>query len=129
MTEGNFKPIVYVKAGCPFCLKVRIMLLETGLLDKTEIREFEPGSDLEQAIRAEITPHLEKISFPAAQIAVGHFLSDSDAIVGHFAEGVKVDPATLPTLNAYIEGPFKQLGQLFMENIELKKQLAGNSPA
>ena len=68
MTEAAFVPTLYVKQGCPFCLKLRIFMLESGLLDTVEVREFAVGSDEEQAIRAELAPHLEKISFPTAKL-------------------------------------------------------------
>jgi glutaredoxin len=32
MTDTAFTPVVFLKAGCPFCLKVRLALLETGQL-------------------------------------------------------------------------------------------------
>jgi hypothetical protein len=35
-----FTPVVFLKAGCPFCLKVRLALLETGQLDQVVLREF-----------------------------------------------------------------------------------------
>lgn len=123
MTEESFEPVVYVKQGCPFCFKLRVMLLETGLLDQVEVLEVAPGSEAEQAVRSELVPYLEKVSFPAAQIAPGLYMGDSDAIIAHFAAQAGTDPAGLPTLKAYVEGPFKQLGQLFVENMELKKKL------
>ncbi len=121
---ATFRPVLYLKEKCPFCLKVRLFLLEAGLLGDVEVREFSPGTDQEQAIKAEVGPHLEKVSFPAAQVAPGRYINDSDAIIGHFAGEAKVDPATMPVLSAYVGGPFKQLMELFRENMELKKQLA-----
>ena len=29
MSEASFTPIVYVRTGCPFCLKLRLFLLES----------------------------------------------------------------------------------------------------
>ena len=124
MTEATFVPTVYVKEGCPFCLKVRIFMLEAGMLGAVQLREFAPGSDEEQAIRAELAPHLEKISFPTAMLAPGEYLSDSDAIIAHFAGAAGVDPAKLPTFRAYSVGVMPQMMSMHRENMELKKRLA-----
>lgn len=121
MSDPNFRPVVYLKEKCPFCMKVRIFLLESGLKDNVEVKDFAPGTDQEQAIRTELEPRLEKISFPAAQTAPGRYMTDSDAIIGQLAGLSGSDPAKMPVLNAYIEGPFQQIMQLFRENRELKK--------
>lgn len=126
MASSSFKPIVYCKQGCPFSLKVRLMLLEAGLLDEVEIRELAPDTQADKQAREELAPHFEKVSFPSAQIAPGRYIGDSDAIIAHFAEDAGVDAKQLPTLQAYAEGPFAQLGRLYGENMSLKKQLAGD---
>jgi glutathione S-transferase len=122
MNNAPFKPVVYLKAFCPFSQKVRILLLEAGLLDRVEVRDFTPGGDEEQGIRRELTPHFEKVSIPAAQIAPGHYINDSDAIVATLAEMYGIDLERLPTLKNYIGGAFKQLMDLYKENRELKQQ-------
>ncbi len=105
-------------------MKVRIFLLESGMLDKVDLRDFAPGTDQEQAIKAELEPNLEKVSFPAAQTAPGRYMTESDGIIGHFAKVAGADPAKMPVLQAYVEGPFQSIMQLFRENMDLKKQLA-----
>ena len=124
MTETAVAPTLYVKDGCPFCLKVRIFMLEAGLLDRFHVREFVVGSDEEQVIRTELAPHVEKISFPTALLASGEYLSESDAIIARFAEAAEVDPTTLPTFRAYASGVMPQMMSMFRENMEMKKRLA-----
>ena len=123
MTEASFVPILYVKEGCPFCMKVRIFMLEAGVLDSVQVREFAVGSDEEQLIRAELAPHLEKISFPTAGLAPGEYLSESDAIIARFAGDGGVDPEKLPTFCAYSAGLMPQMMSMYRENMELKKRL------
>jgi hypothetical protein len=123
MTDANFRPTLYVKQGCPFSFKTLLFVLEAGLIDRFEVREFAQGSDEEAAIRAEIEPHLEKVSFPAVQYAPGQYQTESDDIIARYAREANVDPAQLPVLNIYLNGVFKRVGQLFRENMELKKQL------
>jgi hypothetical protein len=119
-----FRPTVYLKDKCPFCMKIRIFLLESGLRDQVTVKTFTPGAESEQQVRDEVSPHLEKVSFPAAEIAPGEFVADSDGIISRLAEGAGVDPGQMPVLKAYLEGPFQSIMTLFRENMELKKQLA-----
>jgi hypothetical protein len=120
----SFKPVVYVKQHCPFCMKLRLFLLESGMLDKVELREVIPGAPDEQKLRDELAPHFEKVTLPAAQIAPGVWMKDSDALVDKFAEISGIAPASLPNLQSYIGGPFASIMRLYKENTELKKQLA-----
>ena len=122
MNDQAFRPVIYLKDKCPFCMKIRIFLLESGLRDSVEVKTFSPGEPQEQAIRDEVSPHLEKVSFPAAQVAPGEFIADSDGIIARLAEGAGQDPGQMPVLKAYLEGPFQSLMTLFRENMELKKQ-------
>lgn len=124
MNDQSFRPVIYLKDKCPFCMKVRIFLLESGLRDSVEVKDFTPGTPEEQKIRDEVSPHLEKVSFPAAQVAPGAFMADSDGIIARLAEKVGIDPGQMPVLKAYLEGPFQQIMTLFRENMELKKQQA-----
>ena len=124
MTDAAFTPVVYLKDKCPFCLKVRILLLEAGLMGKVKVRDFVQGEDEEQKIKAELAPHLEKVTFPAAEIAPGKYVADSDAIVAHFAAEAKVDPDKLTVFGNYVRGPFQSMMQLYRENTELKKKVA-----
>jgi len=123
MNDQAFRPTVYLKAKCPFCMKLRIFLLESGLRDTVVVRNFAPGDEREQEIRDEVAPHLEKVSFPAAQVAPGEFMADSDGIIARLAEGAGQDPGRMPVLQAYLEGPFQQIMTLYRENAELKKRL------
>lgn len=124
MSEAEFKPVLILKQDCPFCLKLRIFLLESGLLGAVKIREFASGTDDELEIRLELVSKVEKISFPLAELIPGQFQNDSDRIVAELAKTVGIDAATLPTYQAYINGAFKRMQELYMENINLKKQLA-----
>ena len=124
MTDIGNPTTIYLKQGCPFCLKLRIFLLEADLQDRVELHEFAEGSEEEAEIRAELAPHYEKPTFPTAKLAGGDYLADSDQIIAHFTAGTSIDPARLPTLRAYVEGVMPRMGALFRENMELKKKLA-----
>jgi hypothetical protein len=105
-------------------MKLRIFLLEAGMLDKVDLREIIPGAANEQTLRDELAPHFEKVTLPAAQVAPGVWMNDSDALVAKFGELAGVDPAASPTLQSYVGGPFASIMRLYKENTEMKKQLA-----
>lgn len=121
MTSDTFKPVVYLKENCPFCLKVRLFLLETGLASEVESRDFVPGTEQEEKIRAELSPHLDKVSFPAAQLEPGRYVAESDDIVDFFAANAGRDPASMTVYRNYVDGVFAMSMKLWKENMELKK--------
>lgn len=123
MKEKDFVPTMYLMQGCPFCFKLRLFLLEAGLLDQVALREFVVGTDEEAAIRSELAPHFEKVSFPVAQVAAGAYLKDGDAIIAGLAAGANVNPDGLPTLQAFVAGPMAAHIKLYQDNAALKKQL------
>ncbi|SCB29732.1 glutathione S-transferase N-terminal domain-containing protein [Rhizobium hainanense] len=118
------KPAIYVRRSCPFCLKVKLFLLEAGLMDAVAIHEFEPGSQQEDDIRAELAKKLDTVSFPAAQLEPGRYLTESDAIIALLAARAGRDPADMPVLTSYVEGALKPMMALWKENFELKATAA-----
>jgi glutathione S-transferase len=120
MTNPIFKPVLYSKENCPFCLKVRLFLLEAGMTEAVEIRDFAPGSKQEEDIRAELSPHLAKVSFPAALLEPGRYIAESDDIIAFLAVKSGREPASLPVFVNYVEGPFRTMMSLWKENQQLK---------
>ncbi len=114
------KPVLFVKHGCPFCLKVRLYLLETGLLDTVDVRESRSPAE-EDTMKAELAPHLSKITYPVARFGDA-YMTESDEIIGRFVKAGGRAPEQLPTLQAYVDGPFSQLQALYRENVELKQR-------
>jgi len=118
----DFVPTLYLKQGCPFCFKLRLFLLEAGLLDRAQIEEFVPDTPGEAETRERLAPHFDTLSFPAARVGENDYMLESDAIIDWFAVRGKADKSQLPTFNAYVEGPLKRLLALFKENKELKSR-------
>lgn len=112
------KPVLFVKHTCPFSLKLRLYLLEAGLLDRVNLRESRTPAE-EEAMRRELSPHLAKVSYPAARFG-GEYLTESDDIIARFAKDGGRPPEQLPTYQAYVDGPFAQLVALHRENAKLK---------
>ncbi|RRH92156.1 glutathione S-transferase domain-containing protein [Mesorhizobium tamadayense] len=121
MTHTTPKPILYLKQNCPFCLKVRLYLLEAAMMEDVKIRDFAPGTQQEDDIRAELIPHLARLSFPAAQLEPGHYAAESDDIIAFLAAKSGREIASMPVYRNYVEGPFNMAMTLWKENQELKK--------
>jgi hypothetical protein len=98
-----------MKKGCPYCFMLRLALLEAGRLDRVEIAEFDSGSPQEALIRGKLAEHPDVISFPAAEIAPGHYLRETGDLIAHFLGEAGVDAKVMPTLQAYREGVFRTL--------------------
>jgi len=125
---SEFRPAIYVKEKCPFCLKLRIGLLEAGLDGAVDWNEHAPGSPAEDEAKARLAGNVDKVTFPAAEIAPGQFMTDSDALLDHFLTKEGIDRNTLPVLNSYVTGAFQGLMDLYRQNMELKSKLEGQPP-
>ena len=117
--SDTFTPVLYTKTDCPFCFKTRLFLLEAGLADQVELRNYAPGSAEEQEVRARVAPHVEKFSAPVLEAAPGEFLPDSDAIIDHLARkhGATRD---MPLLAAYRQHILGKLVAMYKELAQLK---------
>lgn len=114
--------IVYVKEHCPFCFKVRLFLLEAGLVDQVQVEQFLPGTPQEAIIRSAVESASAKTSFPTLKLADGQWIADSDAIVAHVAEVAGIDTANYPLYIEYTQGILPILLALFKENGALKQR-------
>lgn len=119
-TIPAFRPVLYAKHGCPFCLKVRLFALEANISERLEIREFAPGSVAETAIRGELEQVLDKVGFPTVQFAPGRYVAESDDIVAELSAMSGRRPETLPVYNTYATEVLPSLVALYRENHALK---------
>ena len=123
MSNNVSQAVLFVLPTCPFCMKLRLFLLEAGMLGGVEVREADTP-EREAAMRTELAPHFDKVTFPTLRLSPGKYLADSDAIIAHFAEPAGIDPDSLPTYRAYVHGPLANMKKLYAENMQLKKQLS-----
>jgi hypothetical protein len=98
----DFEPVLYLDENCPSCFKLRLFLLDSGLIGSFEQREFTLGDEREQSIRSELAPHFEEPRFPAVQYAPGKYLDGADAIIDHYAHSRKVDFDALRLYRTYV---------------------------
>lgn len=118
---SDFVPVLYLKSSCPFCLKVAAYLQSIGVFDELRVRAFWPGDEREAAIRGELEGRSEKTSFPTLQFAAGEYMTESDAIIAHYAQKSGVDPDSISFFRYVVAGPMRRMREQFAEIRELKK--------
>ena len=120
MTDQNIFPIIYLMQTCPFCLKLRIFLHEAGLADAVTFATFRQGDETHQQLRSRMEAAGQQPSFPAAELSQGTFTTGTDQLIEHFAGEAGINPASMPLLNYYSEGVFKNYMQMFRDLRELR---------
>lgn len=108
-----FKPTVYLREGCPFSFKFLLFLAESGLRDRFELIRCNPDAPEFEAIKSRLQAGLHKsATFPTVEVAPGRYMSDSDALIRHYASDNGIEAARLPALSFYVETIFPQLQRL-----------------
>ena len=110
MTAQPFKPIAYLKEGCPFSFKYLLFMVEAGLSDEIEMIRCDPRDPEFDTVKAKLTAGLRKpASFQTVQIEPGRYESDSDALIRHYAMKNGVRESSLPALAFYTETILPQI--------------------
>jgi glutaredoxin len=126
MTDQAGRPTIYLKRSCPFCLKLRIFLAEAGLADRYAYVVFDDGDDTHRALRARMEEAGQQPSFPAAELTPRKLETGTDDLIARFAaDAGGVESASLPLLDYYSGGVFKQYGEMFRELRALKSAQPG----
>ena len=113
MSTVPFKPKAYIKEGCPFSFKLLLFLTESGMIQQVQVVRCDPETPEFDAIKSRLQAGLHKpASFPTVEIAPDRYLSDSDALIEHFAAKRKIDVSKLPVLSFYGETLLPQLLRL-----------------
>jgi len=113
MNTASFKPTAYLREGCPFSFKFLLFLTEAGLRDRLQLVRCNPAAPDFEAIKSRLQAGLHKpATFPTVEVAPGRYLSDSDALIEHYASESGVDVRNLPTLSFYLETLLPQLLRL-----------------
>lgn len=113
MNSAPFKPTAYLREGCPFSFKFLLFLAEAGIRDQLELVRCNPHAPDFQAIKSKLQAGLRKTpSFPTVEIEPGRYLSDSDALIEHYASENGIDVGKLPALSFYVQTILPQLQRL-----------------
>jgi len=123
--SNNINPSkAFLLQSCPFCFKFLLFMTEARLRDQIEVVTFDAETADYQEKRNELKNLFGRdAAFPTVEIESGNYLSDSDALIEHYAKKHGIDQEKLMTLEYYKKGVFNKVISLFMENKELKSKL------
>ena len=83
----SFKPIAYIKEGCPYSMKFLRFIEQEQLQDEIDIVRCRPGTPVMNAVREklEAATH-DSAQFPTVAVAPGEFRTESNDLIRYFAE-------------------------------------------
>ncbi|MBX5212150.1 glutathione S-transferase N-terminal domain-containing protein [Rhizobium sp. NZLR11] len=120
--SDTVKPSVYLLHGCPFCMKLRLFLLEANLIDKVDIQLVKSGSEELRHVKEKLAVHLPKVGFPTVELTPEQYMAESDDIIAWFTKRAGIDIETLPTFQDFVSGIFDRYLGMYRENMQLKQQ-------
>lgn len=83
----QFKPIAYVKEGCPYSLKFMNFSEDADLEDKIEVVWCEPGSHKMEVVREQLAAATgEAAQFPTVEVEPGEFHTESNELIQYFSD-------------------------------------------
>jgi hypothetical protein len=113
MHQETFKAKAYLKEGCPYSFKYLLFMTEAGLLDEVDVIRCDPESAKFDAVKQRLSKATgQDATFPTVEVAPQRYLSDSDKLIGYYANRSNIDPDKLPTFSFYKETLFPQLAAL-----------------
>ena len=110
---STHRPIAYLRADCPFSFKFLLFIAEARLIDRFEIVRCDPSDASFERLKQELVQATDKnATFPTVQVEPNKYMSDSDALIAHYAKLNNIDPQSLPAFSFYMKGIFPQLEKL-----------------
>lgn len=101
-------------------MKLRIFLLEAGLLDTVSIVEGQSPEE-HQKLSNFLVERVGKASFPTAEISRGRYMPESDDLVAHFASANGIDPSKLTTYQAFTGSLLPHFQKIYRDYLELRE--------
>jgi hypothetical protein len=106
------RPVAYLRTDCPYSFKLLLFLTEAKLLERFEIVRCDPDTATFVHIKRKLEQATGKNAmFPTVEISPNTYMSDSDALIAHYAKSASIDPQTLPAFSFYMNGIFPQLAE------------------
>lgn len=85
--SNSFKPIAYVKEGCPYSHKLLDFLTQAGLTDRVDVVRCAAGTPTMEAVREKLSSATGSApQFPTVEVQPGEFRSESDQLIRYFSE-------------------------------------------
>jgi hypothetical protein len=90
--SDEFKPIAYVKEGCPYSEKLLNFLTEAHLTDRVDIVRCKVGTPTMEAVREKLASAIgEAPKFPTVELRPGEFRTESAELIGYFSQRYGTD--------------------------------------
>jgi hypothetical protein len=84
--SDSFKPIAYVKEGCPYSEKLLNFLTEAQLTDSVDIVRCAAGTPTMEAVRDKLSSATgEAPKFPTVEVQPGEFRTESAELIRYFS--------------------------------------------
>lgn len=110
----DFTPTAWVRTNCPYSFKFRLFVTEAGLATAFRFIPMDPDSAEFAPEKAELDRRAGRVTvFPTVEVAPGRFMSDSDALIAHFAAERGIDETGLATLAFYRGGLYPCYLEMF----------------
>ncbi len=82
-----FKPVAYLKEGCPYSEKLLSFLTEADLTDDVLIVRCAVGTPTMDAVREKLSSATGKEpKFPTVEVRPGEFRTESDELISYLSE-------------------------------------------
>ncbi len=87
----QFKPVAYVKEGCPYSMKLLDFLVDSKLTDRVEIVRCRAGTPTMDAVREKLSSATgDTPKFPTVEVQPGEYRTESSELIRYFEEKYRV---------------------------------------
>ena len=85
--SDQFKPVAYIKEGCPYSMKLLDFLTEAELTDRVDIVRCASGTPTMEAVRQKLSDATgETPKFPTVEVEPGKFRTESAELIEYFSQ-------------------------------------------
>ena len=88
-----FKPVAYIKEGCPYSMKLLSYIEEAQLQDRIDIVRCAAGSPVMDAVKHKLSEATgEHAKFPTVEVEPGQFKTESNELIRYFKQKYESRP-------------------------------------
>jgi hypothetical protein len=85
--NDQFKPVAYIKEGCPYSMKLLDFLSEAKLTDRVDIVRCASGTPTMEAVREKLSSATgDAPQFPTVEVEPGQFRTESNELIQYFSK-------------------------------------------
>jgi hypothetical protein len=85
--NDEFKPVAYIKEGCPYSMKLLDFIEEAQLGDHVDVVRCAPGTPVMRSVKQKLSAVTGRSAkFPTVEIEPGVFKTESADLIRYFSE-------------------------------------------